>query len=165
MVDISYINNISTGKNHYMVFGQLVVMKQALSPEKISLSVEVGGRFSAVNTASGRLLLAHLPQEELSAFLESDPDYQSWAQPEQDAFLVRLAEIQAKGYSDADSETHVGISDHSVLVGNPKIGLTAALTVASLTFAKSAPEKKEILNALQLYTTKISQSMGMKNGV
>ena len=100
--------------------GQLVVMKQALSPEKICLSVEVGGRFSAVNTASGRLLLAHLAPEELDAFLEIDPDYQPLSQPEQDAFLARLAEIRVKGYSDAESETHVGISDHAVLVGNPK---------------------------------------------
>jgi len=145
--------------------GQLVVMKQALSPEKICLSVEVGGRFSAVCTASGRLLLAHLAPEELDAFLETDADYQAWDKPEQDAFLARLAGIRAKGYSDAESETHVGISDHSVLVGNPKIGLTAALTVASLTFAKSAPAKKEILSALQQCSAKISQSMGIKNGI
>lgn len=144
--------------------GQLVVMKQALSPEKICLSVEVGGRFSAVHTASGRLLLAHLAPEELDAFLEIDPDFRQLSPPEKDAFLVRLAEIRAKGYSDAESETHVGINDFSVLVGNPKIGLTAALTVASLTFAKSAPDRKEILSALRECAAKISKSMGIKNG-
>ncbi|RME71771.1 MAG: IclR family transcriptional regulator [Chloroflexi bacterium] len=144
--------------------GQLVVVKQALSPEKICLSVEVGGRFSAVHTASGRLLLAYLAQEELEAFLELDQDYQRLSPPEKEAFLVRLEEIRTKGYSDAESETHVGINDLSVLVGNPKIGLTAALTVASLTFAKSAPAKKEILHALQECAAKISKSMGIKNG-
>ncbi len=145
--------------------GQLVVLKQALSPEKICLSIEEGGRFPAIHTASGRLLLAYLRQEELAAFLEVDADYQQLSKPEQETFNARLAEIRDKGYSDADSETHVGISDHSVLVGNPKIGLTAALTVASLTFAKSAPDKKDILNALEECANKITEAMGINNGI
>ena len=143
--------------------GQLVVMKQELSPEKICLSVEVGGRFSAINTASGRLLLAYLPEKELAAFLEFDADYQALLPPEQEAFHARLAEIRAKSYSEAESETHIGVRDYVVLVGNPKIGLTAALAVASLTFAKLAPAKEQVVSALHRCSQRITEAMGVNS--
>ena len=52
--------------------GWLVVLSQALSPEPVRLTVEVGGRFSMVHNVSGRLLLAQLPATERIALLGQD---------------------------------------------------------------------------------------------
>src|SRR5690242_10696200 len=47
--------------------GSLVVVAQQESPERVRVSIEVGGAFDPVATASGRLLLAYLPEPDRAA--------------------------------------------------------------------------------------------------
>lgn len=145
--------------------GQLVVVKQVLSPEEISLSVEVGARFPPLKTASGRVMLAHLPEEELTGFLELDTDYQRMSHSERNILTAQLADIRARGYLATPSEMHTGVSDHVVLVGEPNVGLAAALAIATLTFAQSAQDQDEIVTAMQICSQAITKAMGFTNGI
>lgn len=145
--------------------GQLVVVKQVLSPETISLTVEVGARFPPLQTASGRVMLAYLSTEEQAAFLELDADYQRLSQVDRDVLAAQLAGIRDRGYYTAPSEMHMGISDHVVMVGEPKVGLAAALAVTSLAFPQSAPAKGEIVAAMQKCSQEITKAMGFTNGI
>lgn len=110
--------------------GTLVVLAQAESPEKVRLSVEVGARFSPVRTASGRLLLAYLGARERADLLATDLDYRRFTGARQEKFDDMLERICRRGYSTAANETYMGVQDIAVLVGNPRIGLTAALAVS-----------------------------------
>jgi DNA-binding IclR family transcriptional regulator len=141
----------------------LIVLAQAESPEKVRLSVEIGSHFSPLHTASGRLLLAYLPQEELAAFLEEDADYSQMTETEQKNLMDSLAQTRDRGYSLAQDESHIGIKDLAVLVGNPRVGLTATLAIASLAATGRQEGNERLLRALQACAQTITQAIGIRS--
>jgi DNA-binding IclR family transcriptional regulator len=143
--------------------GKLVVLKEALSPARVRLSVPVGGRFSPVDTVSGRLLLAYLSDSELMTFLPNCEEYAVMDAASQAAFILKLAEIRAMSVSAAVNETHLGVSDAAVLVGNPQIGLCAALAVASLKGSSDSDHFQQIVDQLKQCAQTITQAMGLDN--
>jgi DNA-binding IclR family transcriptional regulator len=141
--------------------GRLVVLSQALSPEKVRLSVEVGGRFSLIHSISGPLLLAQLPPDDLATLLTGDRDYQTLSEAEQSTFQAELAEIREKGYALARDRNHLGVTDYAVPVGNPNIGLTAALAIGALTATRAPGDGQKILRALQESAKSITETLGL----
>ena len=140
----------------------LVVLRQALSPTHIRLSIDVGGRFSPVHTVSGRLLLAQMQPADLDAFLADDGEYQAKTDEERLLFVERLARIREQGYSMAENETHIGVRDYAVGVGNPQAGLSAALAVAALTSINEPTEGASIITALQACARRITEELGIQ---
>jgi DNA-binding IclR family transcriptional regulator len=141
--------------------GKLVVLAQAESPEKLRLSVEVGSHFSIIHTVSGRLLLAHLSSDELEFLLAQNEEYQLMDPASQKTFHEKVSEIKNTGYLFGEDEIYKGIKDISVLVGNPKTGLFAALTIPYLTTSSSEAYKEELLNELRICAKSINESMGL----
>jgi DNA-binding IclR family transcriptional regulator len=142
--------------------GKLVVIAQAESPRKVRLSVGVGREFSPLHTASGRLLLAYLPAQKLADFLAEDADYRQLAPARQAELAGKLAEIRQEGCSIAVNESHLGVKDLSVLVGNPAIGLSAALAIPSLTTPDQPDHSQKLRQALQACAHKITAAIGVK---
>jgi len=140
--------------------GQVLVLAQEESPRRIRLSVAVGGMFPVVHTASGRLLLAHLPQAERDELLHHDPGYLELPTTEQNALLQRIETIQARGYEEAHDEKTEGVRDLAVLVGHPAGQVKAALTIAILRRTKEQP-RADLLAALQHCALEIGQLAGL----
>jgi len=159
------VTNVLRESCHLSVLrrGKLVVLKEVLSPARVRISVPVGGRFSAVETVSGRLLLAYLPAGELEAFLANCAEYAAMDRNGRHAFESKLAAIRETGVSTAVSETHLGVSDAAVLVGNPHIGLCAALAVASLRTSSDPDHFQRIRSQLKRCAQTITQAMGLDN--
>ncbi len=126
-----------------------------------SFSVEVGATSSPVHTASGRLLLAHLGQDQFRHFCVVNADYGALTCSQRKAFHAKLGEIRRKDYSFAKDETTIGIHDISVLVGNPRVGLTAALAVAFLTYRGKKDKSQQILSAARACATAITKALGL----
>jgi DNA-binding IclR family transcriptional regulator len=141
--------------------GRLVVLCEAEGPEQIRLSVTVGSSFSAVNTASGRLLLATLPEVERQQFLEKNTDFLQQSAAQKKRLRTLLARIRKAGYSTAESETYMGIRDVAVPVGNTRIGLSAALDVSSWIVPGKRFQIEKVLRALQRCARRITRSMGV----
>ncbi|MEJ2009557.1 MAG: IclR family transcriptional regulator [Acidobacteriota bacterium] len=141
--------------------GQLLVLAEAGSPEKVRLSIAVGSSFSATRTASGRLLLARLPEEERRQFLERDPDFRRQTDAEKKRLRAALGRIIKAGHSTAENETYMGIRDVAVPVGNTRIGLDAALDVSLWVVRGKQFDSGKILNALRSCARRITQSMGV----
>ena len=80
---------------------------------------------------------------------------------ERKAFDAELIEIREKGYAIARDENHIGVSDYAVLVGNLRIGLTAALAVASLTATRAPGDRDRLLQALHESASTITESLGL----
>ena len=141
--------------------GQVVVLAQEESPDKVRLSVEVGARFSALHTVSGRLLLAQLDTGHLDELLAGDSEYLDLNKTQQKQLMADLKEIRQKGVSTAVNETLVGVQDFAVLVGNPKVGIMAALAAT----AWMGPAKKisvhKVQSALLECAETISRSIGL----
>jgi len=123
--------------------GQLVILAQSESPRPVRLSVELGGRFAPDGTASGRLLLAHQPSAKTHA-LKS-----------------QLAKIRREGVVVARDESLVGVHDAAVLVGNPEVGVSAALAVSWLAAPRSRSRRNKLVTALHRCARAINQSVGL----
>jgi DNA-binding IclR family transcriptional regulator len=141
--------------------GGLLVVAQEESPERVRLSIEVGGMFDASHTASGRLLLAFLGRRECDSALSSvapDRRLDPAARKRLDRVLVGL---RRTGISTADSETISGVRDVAVLVGNPDAGVTGALAVTLLTKHGQTWNEAELVKAMRATALEITQKLGL----
>ena len=116
---------------------QLLVLAQEESTAPLRLSVAVGGAFSPVDTASGRLILAYRSQEDINLVLTAQPDNAAWSDVQRAHFDERLKHIHAQGFEAVSGETIAGVCDLSVLVGTPTSQVQAALTLTALTHNSS----------------------------
>ncbi len=141
--------------------GQLLVVGQAESPEKVQISVSVGTSFPLVSTVSGRLLLSAMDEGSLNAILEEDDGYRRMAAEERVLFRARIAEIRSSGVSTAVDESYIGLHDTAVLVGNPEVGVTAAIAVTQLTASRQRKDPQEVAHALLRCAGEINARAGL----
>lgn len=110
---------------------EILTLAQVETREKVRLSVEVGSTMPALQTVSGRLLLALLPEAERAITLEAVAEYKNLPERQQRALRQRLDVIGQRGYEAASSEMVEGVFDVAVPVGSAST-VRAALTVAAL---------------------------------
>jgi DNA-binding IclR family transcriptional regulator len=137
----------------------LMVIGQAFGPARTRLSIEIGGKFNPIATASGRLLLAYLSQTEREDILGLNAAHEP-------ALLKTLNRIRKAGISTAEDETYIGVHDVAILIGNPDVSLTAALTVSFIARSSSKTGQREIVNDIIKHTRaavqKINRNLGLK---
>jgi DNA-binding IclR family transcriptional regulator len=140
---------------------RLIVLAQAESPARYRFSVELGSTFSPLHTTSGRLLLANLSEEQFRNYCAVDGDYQALTAAQKKTLHTELAEIRRKGYSTARDVSAIGMRDVSVLVGNPSVGLTAALAIAFLASRGKKDPTRQLLAAARESAAAITQNLGL----
>ena len=141
--------------------GQLLVLGQAESPERVQISVAVGTSFPLVSTVSGRLLLSAMDDRSLKAILEADEGYRQMPYEEREDFWARIAEIRLSGISTAVDESYIGLHDTAVLVGNPAVGVTAAIAITQLTASRHSRDPQEVIDALLRCASEINARAGL----
>jgi DNA-binding IclR family transcriptional regulator len=112
---------------------QLMVIYQVKSPSPIALSIEEGSLFPLLQTASGRTLLAFLPEDECFNILNRIPQYSAYTPRQQAGLLNVLEAIREQGGYVGPSELSKGVTDIVKPIGNSETGVFAALTVSLLT--------------------------------
>src|SRR6185295_10477144 len=140
--------------------GRLLVLSQVESQNRTRVSVEVGARFPVVRTASGRILLAHLPQEELRGLLARDDDWSKLGAATRERFLADLLKIRRDGIYQGKSDLTQGIRDVAALVGNPKVGIAAAVCVPSLVVIGKPKPLPELRAAVKECAATITRHLG-----
>ncbi|MBV9228947.1 MAG: IclR family transcriptional regulator [Chloroflexi bacterium] len=141
--------------------GKLVVLAQEESPSRLRLSVEIGGIFPLLHTASGRLLLANLDPQKLQETYQLDEEYETLSETERTALEERLTLIRTRGYEDAESETTEGVHDVAILVGSPTSNVQAALAIASISRRKHEAFLADMLPALRQCAEEIGRTAGI----
>lgn len=142
--------------------GRLIVLAEAESPSAYRFSVEVGSRFSAVNTASGRLLLCSMTGEEFQDWARHSSDYQRMSTAARNKLCAKLREIGRTGVSTAHNEPVIGIRSYAVPLGNPHAELRAALAVASLDMRNKKENPRLIVKALRATAAEINRALGLR---
>jgi IclR family pca regulon transcriptional regulator len=109
----------------------IVYVARVAVPKLITLRVEIGTRFPAVQTSQGKVLLAALPPEELTRTLAEPsraglPTYIGRT-PEQ--LADELTEVRARGWALADEELAPGIRSVAVPVRDGTGTVRAAMNV------------------------------------
>jgi DNA-binding IclR family transcriptional regulator len=134
---------------------------QEESPEPIRISVEVGKKFPAIKTASGKLMLAFLPEGELEQFFKQDPHYKGLNKKQQQHFQRQIEQSRISRYVIAESDIIEGVQDISVLVGKPELGLVAALAVPVLVSKGQKVDVLPMLPHLQKSAEIITKKLGL----
>jgi len=140
----------------------LLVVTQVRGPHPVSLSIEEGSRFPIETTASGRVLLACLPESERDAILARSEVFPSWSKSRQREFLSSLTSIRSNRYLYTTSELTQGVSDVSALIGKvdgPVLGTVAVSCVSSLLGSSTDPAR------LIDFTLKAAAQISSESGI
>lgn len=147
-----------------LYMNQVMVVIHAKSPGPIALSIEEGNLFPLPLTASGKVLLAYLPQQERDMILKSDLIYKKYPKPKKDEFLASLQHIHQTGAYFKPSDLAEGVTDISVPIGkHHKDGLIACLTISMLSTlnVNKNIKSEEILAEAYKCVKKIEQRIGV----
>ncbi|BDZ46203.1 IclR family transcriptional regulator domain-containing protein [Naasia aerilata] len=112
----------------------------------VATGLRVGGRLPAIRTAVGRVLLAGLPEEELSS-LPADA-------------IEAIALARRDGFSLSDQEYELGLRAIAVPVVDSSGGLVAAMSVSAVT-ARATTERmvEQFLPALRRRATQLGRML------
>jgi DNA-binding IclR family transcriptional regulator len=141
--------------------GRLVVLLDVASPTRVRLSHEVGAQFPPTRSNSGRLLLAHMPEEQLSEHLAGDPEYATFSRTERERLAGVLRKARRRGYAIADSKEQAGIREIGVVAGNASIGVAAAVEIACLNGGQDKCSPEKLLPDLQRCAEEITAELGL----
>ncbi len=142
--------------------GKLLVLSQVESQNRTRVSVEIGARFPAVLTASGRILLAHLPQEDLRALLARDEDWARLGLAARERFLADLLRVRRDGLYQGKSDLTQGIRDVAAFVGNPRVDVAAAVCVPSLVAVGKPKPIAQIRAAVRECAAAVTRNLGLQ---
>jgi DNA-binding IclR family transcriptional regulator len=142
--------------------GNLLVVAQQESPERVRLSIEVGALFDPVATASGRLLLAQLDPAALAIILAESPSGRKLTGKALAAFRETLAEVRRKGVATAESETIEGVRDVAVLVGNAATRITGVLAITRLLRRGQRGDETALIAAMTAAAMTITTTLGLE---
>ena len=116
-----------------LYMNQVMVIIHAKSPGPIALSIEEGNLFPLPLTASGKVLLAYMSDDERNTTLKNNTIFKKYAKPQQEDFLSSLTDIQQTGSYFKNSDSVSGVTDLSVPIGiNGNNGIIACLTISML---------------------------------
>lgn len=141
----------------------VLILAQEESPEPIRLSLSVGTKQPILKTASGRLMVAQWQEAKRQAFLEGNTVYQAMSRREQKVLQESLDKAKDDGFVISDSQFTVGVRDISVLVGNPRLELMAALATPVLMLLGKEPNTEQVLSALLAQAEIITRKVGLSH--
>ncbi len=121
----------------------------------------IGRRLSAHAAATGRALLARLPDAEVRRlFAAGLPPTHANAPADIDDLLDRLRAIRAQGYALSNAEATPGVDAISVAVSDPRAGETVALCVVFPAAVVGEGERTAILRGLMRGAAEIAARTG-----
>lgn len=146
-----------------LYMNQVMVILHAKSPGPIALSIEEGNLFPLPLTASGKVLLAYMPDNEREIVLKGNDIFNAYTEKEQKKFHNSLNEIRNKGAYIRTSDLAAGVIDVSVPIGKGNTGIVACLTVSSLTAlnVNKDIDNEDILTEALKTAKKIEQRIGI----
>jgi len=147
-----------------LYMNQVMVIIHAKSPGPIALSIEEGNLFPLPLTASGKVLLAYMPETERNNLLKNNSVFKKYSKAQQEEFLISLQDIQQTGAYLKTSDLAQGVTDISVPIGvDSNNGIIACLTISMLSTlnVNKTIENDEILAEANKCVKKIEQRIGV----
>jgi DNA-binding IclR family transcriptional regulator len=143
----------------------LVYIEQASSPGRLlRMFVQVGGRAPLHSTASGKILLAHLPEAELQELLSGYTLYPHASRTIVDGtvLLAELEDVRRQGYATDYGEQEEGVNCIAGPVRNHTSRVVAAISISG-PWIRISPERMPELVPLVLEACEaLSMALGHK---
>ena len=138
----------------------LMVIAQAESPEPVRLSIEVGYRALPLTTASGKLLVSMLDEGERAEFLAADQTYAALNRSQRRELSLEMKGIRRTGIYVAASTRRTG-NDISCIIGNPRIGVLAALGIPLIPGGANEGKESKLAPIIQKCANQITAALGL----
>lgn len=135
-----------------MAGSEIVYVHEARAPKAVSLVTEVGVRLPALSTASGRAMVAHLPDTEVKAVFSTSGEHGTFR-----AVRARLKLVRERGWDEEREEVSRGQESVAVAVldhlGRPAAALAATFAVGS----RDEEQRAEVIRRLSTAAGRVSE--------
>jgi IclR family acetate operon transcriptional repressor len=140
---------------------RLMVVSRIASEELPEADVDTGTEFPAHAMATGKVLLAHLPLEEVTALIREKGLAKLTPKTivSTDELLAELDLVRTRGYSTADEEFSLGMRSIAVPIVDSGRAVRAALAAIGTTKQPVWRDLPAVLGALKAAAREISRSM------
>ena len=145
--------------------GDIVYVVRVPGPAMMTISVNVGARRPAYATAMGRVLLAHLPDAELDAYLETyrlEPVLPRTITNVAD-FRKELARVRDQGYALVNQELEEGLVAVAVPVRDRTGQVRAAVNLSTHVGRKSVKDMRALVPQIRAAAADIE--LGLKHSL
>jgi DNA-binding IclR family transcriptional regulator len=116
-----------------------------------------------LSTVSGKLLVAYLQPKEQEQYLEADPAYAGAPESERDAIRAELKAIRRAGFYMAPSKKLRTVTDVSSYVGNPAVGVSAALCVPFIAGHINDGKERKLVPRIRDCSDQITKALGLSS--
>jgi len=140
---------------------EIVILARVESSNPVRLVVELGGRFNALTTVSGRMMLAGKDPRVRQKMLDSAPEFQLLKPIARKALMQTLERIAQEGFSAAKNETITGVVDAAVAIGGSSPGIDAAVAIAALTTESRRRDPHDFRAALEVCANYVRDRVGI----
>jgi DNA-binding IclR family transcriptional regulator len=140
---------------------EIVILARIESSNPVRLVVELGGRFSALTTVSGRMILSQKDPGVRQEMLESAPEFRLLKPSARQALMERIEGIAQEGFSAARDETVTGVVDAAVAISGSSSGIDAAVAIAALTTDSGRRDPREFRGPLEKCAKTLRDRLGI----
>jgi DNA-binding IclR family transcriptional regulator len=140
---------------------EIVILARVESSNRVRLVVELGGRFSALTTVSGRMILSNKEPGVRQELLDSAPEFQRLKPKDRRALMERIELIAREGFSAAKDESVSGVVDAAVAIGGSSSGIEAAIAIAALTTESRRRDPQEFRHPLEECAKTLRDRLGI----
>lgn len=146
--------------------GEVICTDKIETSRSVRIALEVGSRRAAHAGASSKVLMAHLPEEEIASIIERKglPRFCEHTITDPAELRVELERIRQQGYAQSYEETDCGAWGIATPVRNWEGRVVAALGVAGPTVRYSAEVAQRYAHLCCDAAEKISRSLGNRRG-
>lgn len=140
---------------------RLLVVNRVSSSDFAGADVDTGTEFPATATAAGKVLLAHLPPEEVIALMDGKylEKYTYSTIVSRDELLSELGVVMKQGYAVSDEEFRLGMRALAVPIVDSGRSVRAALAVAGSTKQAAWRELTAVVATAKSAAREISRLM------
>jgi DNA-binding IclR family transcriptional regulator len=116
----------------------------------LRVASSIGRRLEAFASATGRSLLARMPDDDVHRLYPSPLAPPSPTAPQSmDELMARLATVRRLGYAESHDESNRGVGAVAVAVGDPERGETVSLCIVYPASMIAPSERQSIIDALR----------------
>jgi IclR family transcriptional regulator, KDG regulon repressor len=141
---------------------QVVYLQVIESPQRVKLAAAVGQRLPAFCTASGKALLAHLPEEQVRKILgENITKYTGSTPVSVQEIMESLRVTRERGYAISEQEYESDINAVAVPIFDIQKQPIASIAIVGPSFRVTRERLPNLGNSLRAITKQIEQEVGL----
>ena len=139
--------------------GRVMIVDKVEKPDLARIDIDIGVRYPAHSTALGKVLLAHLPKDQLAALFNNSglPKTSPKTIDSKDRLIAELDTVRKQGYATSDGELFLGIRAVAAPIFDDSGQVAAAVSITGVTFYV---EDENNISSVKLAAREISRRFG-----